>query len=262
MQVFRSKGVLGKAKRRGFTLLEVILAITIAAGLLVAMLEFYNQVANIRTQLLQEAERLTTIRLLLDRLTTDLRSARSDAATAQGLTGGENSLQLVRVDLPPASAWAKTEPGRATGPQTDLKVVSYGITTKMEGTNPVVSGLLRTERPLVQLKVIESHSPAPLSTEPEPEAKRTPEPLTDAVGFLYFRYWDGTAWLPAWKDAELPQGVEVTLGAEPASPGTTPEDYPFEMFRRVVYLPGHGTSEGFVERTVIEESNLSPEATP
>jgi len=119
MPRFRSKAGGRVCRRRGFTLLEVILAVAIAAGVLIGVLAFYQQTADLRGQLLREADRLATIRLLLDRMTADLRSARVDTESAQGLTGTESSLQVVRLELPPASAWAKSGPGRGSGVFTD-----------------------------------------------------------------------------------------------------------------------------------------------
>src|SRR5512135_2933355 len=104
----------------GFTLLEVILAVALATGILIAMLLFYRQAADLRTQLLVETDRLTSIRLVLVRITADLRSACSDYESAQGLSGDTASLQFVRLELPSLSAFSKTEAGNPAY-QTDLR---------------------------------------------------------------------------------------------------------------------------------------------
>jgi len=147
-------------------------------------------------------------------------------------------------------------------------MVSYRASTRTEGTNLVIAGLVRTEQPLVQMKVVvtphrTATAPAEGAAEGETEAKKTAEPLTDAVGFLYFRYWDGTGWVKTWSDAALPKGVEINLGVEGVSPGTVPEDYPFELFRRVVYLPGSTVSYGGLsERSVLEDLGFEPGEMP
>jgi hypothetical protein len=61
----------------------------------------------------------------------------------------------------------------------------------------------------------------------------------EKLQFLRFRYYDGTNWLEAWTAPELPAGIEVSLGVEPLPPELTAEDYPFEVYRRVIYLPSH-----------------------
>ena len=66
------------------------------------------------------------------------------------------------------------------------------------------------------------------------------EPLTEDIHFLRFSYWDGQAWADVWKNVELPQGVEVSLGLDALPEGTDPIDYPFELFRRTIHLPAGG----------------------
>jgi type II secretory pathway component PulJ len=232
------------SKRRGFTLLDVVLAMVIAIGILITLLLFYRQAAEMRAQVLLEADRVAAIRLLLDRLTADLRSAYSDSGARQGLKGDETSLQFVRVELPPVAAWAKVEPGRVFAAPSDLKLVSYRSSTSRQGTNVVVSGLIRTEQPLVQPRILAgASSGSKPSSAQRPSRLRPPEPLTDAVRFLRFRYWDGVDWIASWNSLQLPQGVEVSLGTDPLPQDTLPEEYPFELFRRVIYLPGQSVSD-------------------
>jgi hypothetical protein len=58
--------------------------------------------------------------------------------------------------------------------------------------------------------------------------------------FVRFRYWDGNSWLDGWDTPDLPVGVEVSLGLEPLPAEMTADEYPFELYRRVIYLPNHG----------------------
>jgi len=64
--------------------------------------------------------------------------------------------------------------------------------------------------------------------------------------FVSFGYWDNEAgeWLPSWEGGDLPLAVEVLLGAEPLPEDLEPQEYPFETFRRVVYVPGGRRSIG------------------
>ena len=61
------------------------------------------------------------------------------------------------------------------------------------------------------------------------------------IQYLRFRYWDGSTWTEAWSAPELPLGVEVSLGREPLPPESTADEYPFELYRRVIYLPNHAS---------------------
>ena len=71
----------------GFTLIEVVLATVIAVGMLLIVLFFYQQAANLRSEVLQETERLSVIRLVMDRMTSELRSTRRHPAFAGAFVG-------------------------------------------------------------------------------------------------------------------------------------------------------------------------------
>src|SRR5688572_24203718 len=83
-----------------FTLVEVLLAVGIVAGLLVVVLFFYQQAAQLRTELLVDAERSSSARLLMERLTTELRTARAHTFYEVPLVGHATYLQFITVDLP------------------------------------------------------------------------------------------------------------------------------------------------------------------
>jgi len=224
-----------------FTLLEVVLAITIAIAILVVALAFHQQATTLRGRLLDESERLAAVRQVMDRLSADLRVAPVHDLT--GFTGDSNSLHFVTTGLP-------LLPGAA---ESDLKRVSYRATFSGEGTNFAVSGLLRAEEPAVDLLASPLAPAAPPAPEPVGDVAEelaagitnqttsvtnlAAEPLTDTIRFLSFRFWDGTAWQDAWSGAAPPPGVEVSLGFEPLPPDLTPDLYPGEIFRRVIFLP-------------------------
>lgn len=212
--------------RAAFTLVEVILAIGIATGILVVALSFYQQAASLRGQILEASDRISAIRLLMDRLTSELRSAR--AHDWEGFTGDAASLRFVKTEALSPSAWTRTQPC------TDLKLVTYGITTGLEGTNTIITGITRAERSVIELR----QGRAATALETAPSTNTVVEPVTDAIRFLYFRFWDGTAWLDSWTDVVPPFAVEVSFGIEPQPDDALPEEYPFEVFRRVVLLPG------------------------
>ncbi len=223
-----------------FTLLEVVLAISIAIGLLLVAMTFYQQATTLRAQLLDESERLAVVRQVMDRLAADLRVA--PAHDRVGFTGESNSLRFVSTALPLALG----------GMQSDLKRVTYRATFAGEGTNLAVSGLVRTEEPAVDflasssspaLATTSSDTNATASADPSvPAAAAAPaspatEPLTEAVRYLSFRFWDGAAWSESWSGVAPPMGVEVTLGFEPLPLDLPLDQYPGEVFRRVIFLP-------------------------
>jgi type II secretory pathway pseudopilin PulG len=217
-------------RSRAFTLVEVILAISIAIGILVVALYFYSQATNLRAQLLEEADRISSIRLVMDRLTSELRHA--FAQPQAGFHGDATSLSFVTTE-PPSRA-----PVLGSGtPRTDLRLVSYGLSKVLDGTNEVATGLTRHEQPLVEQPATTSaFSPAPA-----PDATNAParslEPMTDSIRLLRIWYWDGYGWSSTWKSDQLPRGVEITLGAEPLPDDASTADYTGELYRRVIYLP-------------------------
>jgi type II secretory pathway component PulJ len=224
----------------GFTLLEVVLAISIAIGMLLVLLFFYQQAANLRGELIGQAERVSTVRLVMDRITAELRTARSKHAFySTAFVGDSESLQFFATGDVPRSAWFSGE--RVTLAHTDLKFVRYSAQAHAEGTNTAVKALFRTEEPLVENRKPAAHAGA---VELDTEAKR-PEPLSEEIRFVRFRYWDGKAWLESWAGGEsagIPAGVEITLGFEVPAVDEGANALPNEVFRRVVYLPGSGAA--------------------
>lgn len=211
--------------RHAFTLIEVVLATGIAIGIMLVLLFFYNQAANLRAQLMQEAERLSTVRLLMDRMTMELRTSRSHAFYEAAFLGDTQFIQFVRTDLVSPGAWKQGE--RVSLAQTDLKLVRYSLNTD---TN--TAGIYRDEEPLVEARTVRSASPiidvAPM---------KPPEPLSADIHYVHFRYWDGAKWLESWDGTKLPIGVEISLGFD--APVTDDQgNSSGEIFRRVVYLPG------------------------
>ena len=210
----------------GFTLIEVVLAIGIAMGIMMVLLFFYTQAAELRAQLMQQAERLSTVRLLMDRITMELRSSRAHAFYEAAFLGDTQFIQFVRTDLVSPAAWKQGE--RVSAAQTDLKLVRYSL----NGDTNSVAGLYREEEPLVETRTVKSAS---VTVDVSP--LRRPEPLSEEIRYVKFRYWDGAKWLESWDKPKLPTGVEISLGFE--APVTDEEGTTSgEIFRRVVYLPG------------------------
>jgi prepilin-type N-terminal cleavage/methylation domain-containing protein len=217
------------SRKRAFTLIEVILAVVIAAGLLVVAISYYQRSAELRRELLEESERLTTIRLLMDRLSLDLRTA--VAEPRQGFAGTTDFMKFVHAGSP--------SPGNLA--EGSLKLVTYSVVTNSGGTNGAVIGFNRLETPLVEMRVASPTNREAMSFNGamDPMAMATNnfvEPLTRAIRLVHFRYFDGTEWLESWSGADLPLGVEATFGTDPTSEDEE-EEYAGDLFRRVIYVP-------------------------
>lgn len=251
----------------GFTLLEVILAIFIVMGMLTVVLYFYQQAARLRTDVLVRTDEVAGFRLLMDRMTTELRQAFAGDALTGGLTGTSNSISFLREAMPDLSSWSGDDETNVVQPSWDLARISYSLRSSMDPTN--VLGVERVEEPLLEAvpeavsteeavaetEAIDWMFFEGLGTEDKPEATEAPpeEPeelpsgrsmLAEQVRFLRFRFWDGQEWLESWAGSGLPAGVEISLGAAALPAETIPEEYPDELYRRVVYLPGSGALAG------------------
>jgi type II secretory pathway pseudopilin PulG len=241
------------SSRSGFTLVEVILAIFIALGILVVLLYFYEQATNLRAQSIQEMERLAATRLLMDRITGELRTAQIEPSFGQALVGTSNEIQFVKSDVPSFSYWSGAPLGRSSSPVTDLKLVSYRLEAP-DGTN--VLGLARDEEPLIVKRQILSAETDLVETNASTNVDL--RPVVQEIRFLQFRYWTGTNWMDSWNSSALPQGVEVSLGSEPATNGMDLAEYPAEIYRRVIYLPGSGIAPAGIAGSRPGQTNSEP----
>ena len=242
-----------KRRTGAFTLVEVVLAILIISGIMTVLLYFYHRAAQVRQAALEEAEFLSTTRMFLEQLSSELRTARVVEDQFIGLEGSSNAIRFVCTSVPQMARWIiSTNETVALPPATDLKRISYRL---LGGTNLLErKGLDRTEESLlgaaftsgtnatefVEMETTNLTSEAVTDSSVTNQFATRRLPLTDKIQHLQFRYWSGTNWLDSWGGLDLPRGIEVTVGRDPmpTEGGTsTVEGYPFEIFRRVIFLP-------------------------
>jgi type II secretory pathway pseudopilin PulG len=238
-----------QARRRyaAFTLIEVLLAVGIATGLLLAALYFYRQSTELRGQIIRNSGELAVVRLTLDQIASDLRNAVPN--TGQPFVGGPVSLEFARFAAPATSLQSSNLTPIPSQPA--IESVRIDTLIQQDGTNLSVRGISRR---------IGTPSPArsPVSTNEVDEASVVPEvnrvvestnapaiggPLIP-VRFLALRYWNGSAWQDSWMAPTPPTGVEISIGLEPLPADTPPETYPHERFRRVVFIPSGRNPDG------------------
>ncbi len=251
-----------------FTLLEVLLALSIAIGLLIVVLYYYQQAALLRDSTLDSATGLAAVRLCMDRLGTELRTA---SAQPDSLRGGSQEIEFLQCELPESGNAAAAEDDAPVSTPVLLRRIRYAMRASEESS--AAGGLVRTET-VVTPAAPGSGEPEPDSVETDPaetgvveESSEPPDtndvwavetasveeegtrittsfpsagapPLTiPELRYLRLRYWDGAQWQDSWSGSHLPRGIEVTLALEPVPPDAAPDTLPEEVFRRVIAIP-------------------------
>ncbi len=293
-------------RARGFSLLEVVLAIGISVGLLLAVMYFYRQAADLRGQAVRESEKLRETRLIMQRCSDELRRIFRHPDLVS-FSGDSNSIQFVATFLPDRTQWNGADMGRATRPETDLALIRYvGGPTRSNGFHRSAQALVALRNPDVDSALDEYDDlaePDEDMTEDEEvaeteeaedvvdpgaaegmdatakeeagmadEAEGTggesgatfptlarPNLLTENIRFSRFRFWGGEEWQDAWSGGAPPQAVEISLGFEPLPEMTEPDQYPHELFRRVIYL-GKVPAEASDSEDAEEEAEETDEA--
>ena len=233
-------------RRAGFTLIEIILALSIALGLLVVALYFYSQTANLRGQLLDETDRLAALRLVMNRITSELRSALE--VPQHPFVGEMSRVSFVTVAAPMRLTTRFDTNAPVSAPLSDLRWVSYGLGRSGDGTNETVTGLYGTTQANLDPPRGRSAATSTLSPDTTNSIAYGPAPITEVIRLFRLRYWDGSAWVAQWSSRKLPAGVEVTLGFDPLPDEALLTEYTSDLFRRVIRISGGQ------ERTVESEA--------
>lgn len=173
---------------RGFTLIEVVLAIVIGVGLFSGVLMFYQQSAVLREEILRKADALSAVRLVMDRISTELRTIPPSTAGVSILSGDSRSLRILHTAVPSKAPWRGGNLGRASLVEADWVEVSYRWSSD---TNQ--PGLYRQERthtasaPVSTNLLAEIELPTGNSTNAILPSGGIP--LSEAIAYLRFRYW-------------------------------------------------------------------------
>ncbi|HDY65575.1 MAG TPA: hypothetical protein ENH84_05015 [Phycisphaerae bacterium] len=221
----------------GFTLMEIILAVALTIALMGGIFAFYLQGLKIRDHVNEQMDILLSERLIMDRITSELRSAMQFRFLRMGMAGEEEKAQWISAQLPGPGAWAvRKTTDDPIPPETDIQIIGYRLRVgEDEEGQPVVEGLERTSQKVLAPVVAEEGEPS--------EGKEIEVVLiSPRIKYLRFRYWDGNGWINNWDGGDVPGAVEISMGIHPLPEGTSHEDYDEDVFRRVVYIPGgvHG----------------------
>lgn len=250
--------------RRGFTLLEVVLAVALAVVLTGAVYAFYQVTLDAREDVRREGQLVLAQRRALDLMASELESAIVYQMLQMGLRGSSEEVTLLRTAVPSRAVfyvpqllsfpdeWADSpaSEGPAWEPEHDIVMVGYRLSRYQDEDGVErIGGLERTSMRTISAQLSEERGGEPGEPgagPPRDEREEADAPgisnvkvslLTEHVKFLNLRYWDGAAWVEAWDQPELPLAVMIEIGAEPLPEDLTPEEYPYETSYRVVALP-------------------------
>jgi type II secretory pathway component PulJ len=242
--------------RRAFTLLEVLLALTLAVLLLGAIFTAMEQSWKLTASGREEMERSQLARALLRRFAIDVRSIAyvppvvtdSDAAesgsaslASSGSSSSSGSGSTDESTSPPADT--EEEPSaRSIGIRGTLQWVEMHISRPrrdLEFAADVDGNKVQSRTSDMRVVTYQLAAPGPdsgsqglIRTEGDRLASQLVEekggvstslsaqlPLAPEVEFVQFRYFDGLAWFETWDSEEagrLPRAVEITLGFAPS----------------------------------------------
>ncbi|MFN0132317.1 MAG: prepilin-type N-terminal cleavage/methylation domain-containing protein [Phycisphaerales bacterium] len=183
--------------RRGYTLMEVLLAIGLIAMLAGAANAFFWQLLGARSRLVGSAQGEAAIAALLNRLEDDLTSAiAGDAKLGAGIRGDAGSIRVLS-----RGRWL--DAGANVAP-TDLVSAEYSFSEE--------AGELRARRWAV---LVATSEPAL-------------ETVAVDVRMIRFRYFDGREWRDSFDSTrELPAAIEVSVWLGPPLPSddAAPADF-------------------------------------
>lgn len=235
------------AHRRGMTLLEVLLSLTLIILMMSGIFGFYNTVLRVRQEGSVLAQDVLLTRAILDRIADEIRHA-TDIVPGDGVgfRGDQNSLTIVRHRMTENYSYIEfddTVVENMPAPQLDLIRIKYELREDPEEVDdeeglPIVYGLFRSEQ-----KVFDPNPEIIVDLDPDTSDEQDVEDLpidvppvttelyAPEIKYLRFQYFDGTRWLDQWQTTDefggvdmgkaaatgkatyaLPQAVMITLG--------------------------------------------------
>jgi hypothetical protein len=213
--------------------MEVLLAVIIVVILMGAMFGLYWRGLEVRDRTTAMLDEITAQRLLLDRISEELRTAMVYPFLRFGLTGEVGRAEWIACRLPGPGAW--TPAGITDAPRTpesDIQIVGYRLRYgEDENGDPIVVGLERTVQRVLAPETAEE-------SDGEDSAAVQVQFVTGHVKFIRFQYYDGETWSETWDASELPAAVQVVIGREPMTEDATLDEYTAPTMRRTIFVPG------------------------
>lgn len=233
--------------RRGLTLLEIIITLSLTGVLLSGVYIFYANTLRTREMADRKVTDVQLLRVTLERIADDVRNAAGFAPEFGSGIKSEmdkwrnGSIEIYRHVLPGGEHYAEydTLTDELPPAKGDLRLIRYNLVLdeehKDENNDPEVYGLFRSEQEtLLQTVVMQTRGTDMDAANPldRPEAGEEGEPPVEAeplgiqgkliateIKYLRFSFYDGADWVDQWTGMDkqgntLPQAVRITIGRE------------------------------------------------
>ena len=269
-------------RRTAFTLLEVLLAVVIATGLLATAMYFYQKSSRFRSDLILETERIASARLILNRMSTELRSTLHHPVRNIGFKGGSNWVEFLKTEIPSEASWAMSTENSSSSayPEAGYRLIRYELAMK----NVIDTGLDNTaNREMIENLNLDNNSggapggdfpslkqgdaidrterrllTAKASTNSLATVRIEPVRITDQLKYMQLRYLNNGNWAENWGGPNPPAGIEISLGIDPLSVTNLLEEYTNHVYRRIVRIPTSIASITPPNETNLGEEQLNP----
>ena len=269
-------------RRTAFTLLEVLLAVVIATGLLSTAMYFYQKSSRFRSDLILETERIASARLILNRMSTELRSTLHHPVRNIGFKGGSNWVEFLKTEIPSEASWAMSTENSSSSayPEAGYRLIRYELAMK----NVIDTGLDNAaNREMIENLNLDNNSDgapggdfpslkqgdaidrterrlltAKASTNSLATVRIEPVRITDQLKYMQLRYLNNGNWAENWGGPNPPAGIEISLGIDPLSVTNLLEEYTNHVYRRIVRIPTSIASITPPNETNLGEEQLNP----
>jgi uncharacterized protein YpmB len=226
-------------KRTAFTLLEIMLAITIIVLIIGTVFAFYTHSAKIAEAGRKKLNDLQLARVILFKITSELRAVTTSGSRFNYVLKGDSEhITLMTTVIPSKLVYFPhdaMDSGRVI--EHDLRLVEYTL-ARSEDNDDIILGLRRDELRCLLTTLIEEESSDDLNKTDVAAAEKkkkkfdfnlgidsseafseqpviTQEIISDRIKYLNFDYYNGTQWVSKWNPSSasaLPRAVRVTVG--------------------------------------------------
>ena len=209
-----------------FTLIEVILAISIAMFLLLGVLVFYEHAARIRDEVETGIETTSAARLFLAHISRELQAAQSHAAAAVPLTGYPDRIEFSTTTILDDSAWSTGEVPSAVPVRPDYRRVGYRLKGELS-PDDVVDAASDARRGVTTVTTLDQPVTVGNLSSADSESESIPEYPQAPTGIERSEHTPA----PAAALSQLARD-EVSMSVEPPPPAPSV----FELTDRLLFL--------------------------